>query len=195
LAHDQWVHILASALGKVSYLNEDLVDYRQHSNNLFGMKIRTPSRLERIVDRLTWFSDYGRIALACERIAEAFEAAQTYPLEARLAEGCVHAAEVYRDLAAAYALRTHAHAAASPRTRWQAWRRLARDGRYRQGRSFQFAHRSSARDFIHGVCLARLRHPNPGLEANDRSLRLNPLGRLSPLANGLDADDLSAARF
>jgi len=184
LAHDQWVHTLASALGKVSYLNEDLVDYRQHSNNLFGMKIRTPSRLEKIVDRLTWFSDYGRIALACERIAEAFEAAQNYPLEARLAEGCVPAAELYRDLAAAYDLRTHAHAAASLRARWQAWRRLARDGRYREGRSFHFAHRSFVRDLVHGVCLARLRDPKPGLDASDRSLRLTPPCRLSPSANG-----------
>jgi glycosyltransferase involved in cell wall biosynthesis len=82
LAHDQWVHTLASALGKVSYINEDLVDYRQHANNLFGMKISNPSRLDRIVHRLTWFSHYGHIALACERIGEALANAADYPLDA-----------------------------------------------------------------------------------------------------------------
>jgi len=174
LAHDQWVHTLACALGKVSYINEDLVDYRQHANNLFGMKISNPSRLDRIIHRLTWFSHYGRIALACERIAEAFATAADYPLDALLAGRVVGAAEFYRDLAAAYADRSEVHAAASPMTRLRAWRRLTRDGRYRPGRSFHFADQSFVRDFVLGVCLGRLRHPNADLEANDPSLRATP---------------------
>ncbi len=174
LAHDQWVHTLASALGKVSYINEDLVDYRQHASNLFGFKISHPTRIDRIAERLTTFSHYGHIARACERIAEALAAAADYPLDAVLARRSVVAAEFYRDLAGAYADRTETYAAASTLTRLQAWSRLVRQVRYRPGRSFHFADQSFVRDFVHGVCLGRLRRPKAGLEANDHSLRQSP---------------------
>jgi len=174
LAHDQWAHTLASALGTVSYLNEDLADYRQHASNLYGFTAHHVSRADRIVRRLTEVSDYGLIATACERIARAFAVAADGPLGARLATRAVDAAAFYGDLAAAYADRRDVHAAASPMTRLRAWRRLDRQGRYRPGGPFYFSGRSVLRDFVHGVCLSRLRRPNLDLDANDQSLRQTP---------------------
>ncbi len=174
LAHDQWAHTLAGALGKVVYLNEDLVDYRQHGANLFGFKMDTRSRFDRRVHNMTFLNHWGRIATACERIAEAFAAAADRPLEAWLSPRAVAAASFYGELAAAYALRAEAHAAPSPLTRLGAWAGLIRAGRYRPGRSFHFADRSLLRDFVHGVCLGRLRRPRPDLDANDHSLRQTP---------------------
>jgi len=37
LAHDQWMFFLASVFGKIVYVDQELVDYRQHANNLFGV--------------------------------------------------------------------------------------------------------------------------------------------------------------
>ena len=38
LAHDQWFMFLAMLLGQVCYVDEDLVKYRQHGQNVFGMQ-------------------------------------------------------------------------------------------------------------------------------------------------------------
>jgi glycosyltransferase involved in cell wall biosynthesis len=38
LAHDQWYFILASVLGSIAYLDHELVDYRQHAANTYGLK-------------------------------------------------------------------------------------------------------------------------------------------------------------
>jgi hypothetical protein len=36
LAHDRWVRFLAPSLGEIVELEQELVQYRQHGNNLFG---------------------------------------------------------------------------------------------------------------------------------------------------------------
>ncbi len=36
--HDEWLAIIASAIGKVDFLNEMLIDYRQHGRNQIGMR-------------------------------------------------------------------------------------------------------------------------------------------------------------
>lgn len=38
LMHDWWLALLASACGKISFLNESTIDYRQHGNNAVGAK-------------------------------------------------------------------------------------------------------------------------------------------------------------
>jgi hypothetical protein len=38
LAHDQWVFFLSCVLGKIVYIDQELVDYRQHDNNLYGVE-------------------------------------------------------------------------------------------------------------------------------------------------------------
>jgi glycosyltransferase involved in cell wall biosynthesis len=172
LAHDQWIYILASSLGKVCYLSETLADYRQHENNLVGARRTNPSRLHGMKVRLTRLSDYGHLEIAFDAIARALAAATAYPIDEELARRAPVAAERYRELAEAYADRRQAHAAASLIARAAAWKRLWRRGRYRPGGNFFFAGHAAARDLLHGVCLARLRHAPAGLSGHDRSLIL-----------------------
>jgi hypothetical protein len=53
LAHDQWFFFLASALGKIEYLADPLVLYRQHDRNTFGFKGKAPF-LKSIRETLSW---------------------------------------------------------------------------------------------------------------------------------------------
>ncbi|MCO6541791.1 MAG: glycosyltransferase [Lactobacillus sp.] len=49
-AHDDWTCIVASVTGNVTYLNQNLVYYRQHENNVSGFKINKQSTfLEKII--------------------------------------------------------------------------------------------------------------------------------------------------
>jgi len=173
LAHDQWIYILASSLGKVSYVKETLADYRQHDNNLYGMRRTTKStRWSAMKARLTSLSDYGHLETAFDAIARALGAATAYPIGEELQRRAAVAAERYRELAQAYGDRSQAYGAGSLMARAAAWQRLWRRGRYRRGGSFYFAGRAAARDLVHGVCLARLRHPPTGLSAFDPALTL-----------------------
>jgi glycosyltransferase involved in cell wall biosynthesis len=45
LAHDQWFFFLASVLGRIVYLPRDLVDYRQHGGNAYGVQANKLARL------------------------------------------------------------------------------------------------------------------------------------------------------
>jgi glycosyltransferase involved in cell wall biosynthesis len=174
LAHDQWVYILASSLGRVAYEHQTLVDYRQHEHNLYGVR-RTPwTRWDALKARVTRLSDYGYLETAFESIAGAFDAARAYPLGEPMQQRAAAAARHYRQLSQAYGDRYQAHGAATLRARAAAWKRLWRSGRYRAGCSFHFAGHAAARDALHGVCLGRLRHPPPGLPVFDPSLTLAP---------------------
>jgi hypothetical protein len=174
LAHDQWIYILASSLGKVCYLTDTLADYRQHEHNLFGKRSVRRSRWADTMTRLTRISDYGHLETAFDAIARAFSTATAYPIGEELARRAAAAAARYRELSEAYGDRRQAHGAASLTARAAAWMRLRRRGRYRPAASFYFAGHSGARDFVHGVCLARLRHPPAGLPGFDPSLALAP---------------------
>lgn len=53
IMHDWWVMIIAAALGKIAYLDEALVLYRQHEFNTLGAKhITTYSRIVEILHRV-----------------------------------------------------------------------------------------------------------------------------------------------
>jgi glycosyltransferase involved in cell wall biosynthesis len=174
LAHDQWTYILASSLGKVSYLKETLVDYRQHDNNLYGMRSAKRTRWNAMKARLTSLIDYGHLETAFGAIARALGAAAAYPIGEEFARRAAVAAERYREIAQAYGDRSQAHGGASLMARAAAWQRLWRRGRYRPGGNFYFAGGAGARDLVHGVCLARLRHPPAGLLTFDPALTLAP---------------------
>jgi glycosyltransferase involved in cell wall biosynthesis len=172
LAHDQWIYILASSLGKVCYVTQTLADYRQHDDNLIGMRVSRRSRWHHLLARLTRLSNYGHLETAFSAIARAFRAATVYPIGAQLTRRAAAAADRYREMAEAYADRSQAYAAASLLARATAWQRLRRRGRYRPGGDFFFAGHAGARDLVNGVCLARLRSVPAGLSGDDPSLTL-----------------------
>lgn len=55
LAHDRWYFTIATAAGRIRFIEEDLLMYRQHGGNLFGSDRRL-SRLDRIRERLRHFA-------------------------------------------------------------------------------------------------------------------------------------------
>lgn len=177
LAHDQWVYLLALSLGKIAYVAEQLTDYRQHGDNLYGMKVERPSRWQRLKQRVTQVSDYGHLAVAFASFARALEAAATYPIGDVPARRAGEAALWFQALSGAYSDRQAAYAEESLPTRFAAWLSVRRNGRYGPGREFYFSDYGLLRDFVHGVCLAGLRSPPLGLSANDHSLRVASMGR------------------
>jgi hypothetical protein len=172
LAHDQWIYVLASSLGKVAYVTQTLADYRQHDQNLYGMQRKLRTRWDVIKARLAGLSDYGHLQTAFDAIARAFTAAMTFPIEEALTRRAAAAAERYLQLSVAYGDRSQAYSAASVMARAAAWRRLWCAGRYRRGDGFFFADHAGVRDFVNGVCLAWLQRPRAGLSAFDPSLTL-----------------------
>lgn len=55
LAHDQWYFFLAGVLGRIEFLDEPLVDYRQHGSNLYGAP-----KVRGILDRVRYrFLHFG----------------------------------------------------------------------------------------------------------------------------------------
>lgn len=61
LAHDQWYMFLALALGRVAYVDQDLIHYRQHGGNAYGSAgVRT--RWQRLLDRFGHDAEGDRMA-------------------------------------------------------------------------------------------------------------------------------------
>jgi glycosyltransferase involved in cell wall biosynthesis len=48
LAHDRWFVFLASVLGRIAYVGEPLVQYRQHEDNVFGFYPDERARFDRL---------------------------------------------------------------------------------------------------------------------------------------------------
>ena len=75
--HDWWLALLASACGRIAFLNEATIDYRQHGSNSVGAKnVRSPSYF---FQRLTSSPMRKGMRLAAEQ-AEAFLACYTTQL-------------------------------------------------------------------------------------------------------------------
>lgn len=76
-AHDRWVYFLAHAAGGIQLIKEDLVQYRQHGENLYGAPQKHLSRLvghtvrseaQKFTSRYAAIADHR--ALLCKRLAE-----------------------------------------------------------------------------------------------------------------------------
>lgn len=63
LAHDQWYFFLALALGKVVFIDEDLIHYRQHGANAYG-SAGVGSRWQRFIARFNHHPLYDRFGSA-----------------------------------------------------------------------------------------------------------------------------------
>ena len=114
MAHDQWFFFLAGALGKIAYIDEALVRYRQHGTNLYGWEgcVRpVPTLLSRIRGHLSLRSRLKRLVglktvrrmpppyeTAARRRAEILDAARAM-LTGAPAELALAARNKYRSLA------------------------------------------------------------------------------------------------
>ena len=67
LTHDQWYFFLAEALGRVEFLDEPLVEYRQHGSNQVSATEMRPAVTTRLAARLEHYGDQDlRAAKAAE---------------------------------------------------------------------------------------------------------------------------------
>jgi glycosyltransferase involved in cell wall biosynthesis len=67
LTHDQWYFFLAEALGRVEFLDEPLLEYRQHGSNQVSAEEMRPAVTTRLLARLEHYGDQDlRAAKAAE---------------------------------------------------------------------------------------------------------------------------------
>ncbi len=180
LGHDQWVTLLASALGRKIYIEDFLVDYRLHGANTFGVATDGgQSLLERLHLKIEDRSDvFGRLKHAAwvnanimTRIA-AFKDI-SHDASRRAAE----AAARWQNLSELYDLRTRAYTAPSIFERFGAVSRLVAMNGYNEAGIWSFGWKSHARDLLlgglAGPLITRL-----GAKKSDRDAGLHALSSL-----------------
>ncbi|MDE2403596.1 MAG: glycosyltransferase [Sphingomonadales bacterium] len=149
LGHDRWYFFLALALGKVGFVDEDLLMYRQHGANAYGAdrrmglvdRLRARLRHHPESDELGAAGARSRAAVLTALLARA--PAASHPRIARLAAAyTVHAERLAR--------RARTFAAPSPACRAASLLRSLRQGDY-CGNPWGFDPRSVLRDAIAGV--------------------------------------------
>ena len=97
LAHDQWYFFLAAVLGKIRFIDEPLVDYRQHGANLYGAP-----KARRMLSRLHYrFLHFGGpdAELAYAAIARARICAEIAKMEPQQRSTVLPHEQAYRRLA------------------------------------------------------------------------------------------------
>ena len=152
LAHDRWYFFLAQALGRVEFLDEPLVEYRQHQSNAFGAwQIRTfgNSLLARIAHE-------GGLDLRYARAAE-WRCQISRALAQRLAghaERLLWIADKYATLAERYFRRYQTYTLPSFNQRLARLATAWRSGDYSEW-PWGFDERSVVRDMWSGVLLAK----------------------------------------
>jgi glycosyltransferase involved in cell wall biosynthesis len=133
LAHDQWFFFLASALGKIKYLADPLVLYRQHDRNIFGFKGKTPfvKSVRELLSWVLWMNEdrYHVLSAAARNRATILENVSLKADEA-LRSRAIESALRYKGIAELYRLRREVHTSKSLFERLRALREIARLGGY-----------------------------------------------------------------
>ena len=171
-AHDQWIALLAYALGTVRFVSDELVDYRQHAANTVGLRYETNQQpfLKRLAAKIDAHPDYSILSRVAARYADIFRTVEQEPSWAPWADRARTSAEEYLLLAELYRLRTETFSATSVFRRWMSWVELRRKGGYADA-GWSFGPRECRRDLLRGMLLARLRAtPQPALK-HDYHLR------------------------
>jgi glycosyltransferase involved in cell wall biosynthesis len=158
MGHDLFFFLIASGLGCICYIQEELADYRQHAGNLFGSGKRSrPSLPQRLRNQLEIRACiYRNLSDAAPLDAALFQRLAELPafrieLRARAAEAVIAWGELeqlYRDRASA--------CSGSSLERISAFARLLRRGAYGESSFWTFGRTAMAKDFIFGVLLGPL---------------------------------------
>lgn len=161
LAHDQWFFFLAGCLGRVAFVDEELVAYRQHADNVFGAVDR--GRVRRLaVFKATLDHSRGQVAARGASLS-----AKAAVLDAIAADGaqvadCRDAAAAlarhHEELAALYANRVDTYTRGVG-GRTASWLRLLASRRRFGARGLAYPARHAARDLVFGVLLGPLAAP------------------------------------
>ncbi len=161
LAHDQWFFFLAGCFGRVAFIDEDLVAYRQHANNVFGAVDRGRARRLAVVKATL---DHSRAQVAARgasltakaAILDAIAADGAQPGDRRAAAAAM--ARHHEDFAALYAARVDAYGR-DVRGRTASWLRLMTSRQRLEARGLAYPTRHAVRDLAFGVLLGPLSAP------------------------------------
>lgn len=161
LAHDQWFFFLAGCLGRVDFIDEDLVAYRQHAGNVFGAVDRGRARRLAVL-KATLDHSPGQVAArgaslsAKAVILEAIAADRTQTDDCRAA--AVALARHHENFAAMYADRVGTYTRGNG-GRMASWLRLLASRRRFETHGLTYPARHAARDLVFGVLLGPLAAP------------------------------------
>ncbi|HEU0118548.1 MAG TPA: glycosyltransferase family 2 protein [Alphaproteobacteria bacterium] len=154
-AHDQWFYFLASCLGSITYDDEPLVFYRQHTTNTEGWK---PSggalnRLKKMwsVDTLSLLRERGTGAGHRAVVMEKISQASSGPT----AERASSAAKGYSKLAEGYTRREAIYTGPTLGVRLKAFGTAHDIGAYQRPWAWGVGGKEGLRDLIRGVLFPR----------------------------------------
>ena len=154
LAHDQWYFFLALLLGRVEFVNQLLLMYRQHGGNTYGAKVKETMR-ERLFKRLIHFGESDAWA------ARGAKSRARIAAEIASIEGFRDAQEIvdeYRALAERMERRAKTYSLPGIVGRASTAARSVACGDY-QGGPWRFQRASIVRDLWSGVLMAKRKDP------------------------------------
>jgi glycosyltransferase involved in cell wall biosynthesis len=159
--HDVFFFHVASACGKIAYIDAPLVSYRQHAANVTGVGERAaPALLERwrarLEDRAGTYGYLARVAQSYADILTAF-AADPDVAEA-LRPLAAEAALRWLDLERLYGARARVCGDGSLAQRMEAFGSLLKADSYGDGGQWSFGRKALLKDFVLGVLGAPLVH-------------------------------------
>jgi glycosyltransferase involved in cell wall biosynthesis len=174
IGHDVFFFILAAGLGCIAYLDEPLVEYRQHGKNVFGSGKRTkPGFVDRwryrLEDRSATYAYLARVAAVNAQMFNRLSGLKD--LAPVLRARAPAAAAAWAALPAFYEDRA-ALCAAGPAARVAAFARLLRRGAYGEAGFWTFGAKAMVKDLVLGMALAPLvQKYGRASSKSDRALR------------------------
>jgi glycosyltransferase involved in cell wall biosynthesis len=150
MVHDQWIWFIASMFGKVAFVPEVQVHYRQHSGNTLGFSFKKRSVRSRLgLDKALIFAQGEEVALECATFAEALSRRLSQDRRA----SALRAAEAMRQRATVCGLRKEIYARESRvGIRLKAFAGVLSAHGYRaEPPAFSFGHVALLKDLIVGI--------------------------------------------
>lgn len=165
-SHDEWYYFLASILGTTVYIAEPLADYRQHSNNFYGITVRPKHLIDRLGHLLENRSSvYARLAKAARDRSTLLVLGSTMAdLADADRQNLIIGADAWQHLAKLYEYRTGLYLR-SLGGRVKALTSLVAARAYGKRGFWTFGGRALAKDALFGVVLAKAvrRYGRPGI--------------------------------
>jgi glycosyltransferase involved in cell wall biosynthesis len=156
LAHDQWFFFLASVFGKIAYLEQDFVDYRQHGMNVFGPPPIEGEKQKSVIEDIGLKLEHHehlarRAAFADNRVLILNKIALDKQYPQCICDKALAGVRKYQSLSDLFKLRAKIYQEFRFSNRVIAWANMVRRGGYTNS-SWAFSKRSAVRDLLLGVC-------------------------------------------
>jgi len=158
MGHDLFFFLIASSLGSICYIPDELAEYRQHANNVFGAgQRRKPGLLGRwryrLENRANMYRDLAAVAPLNAALFK--QLAELPAFSSLLHTRAAKAAIAWSELGPLYSDRAAA-CSGSFATRCAAFTRLRRRGAYGEANFWTFGRKAMLKDLTLGVLCAPL---------------------------------------